>query len=161
MSREQRMIVALTAVILVLAVDLFCIKAANSQPVARTPERTVKHTLTYKARMTRVDWRWAPILDAYTGGSYSVDHVNALWPSAPRGKRRQIVLGAAVHHHVPLRLLLGIWGAESGFGRYACHFGLTGYFPGTGTSGDFRKDAHLAADILDRLYRNRYGRHAI
>lgn len=133
-----------------------CVKAANARP-ARTPEQT----LTHKARMARVDSRWAPILNAYTGGSYSTGHVNQLWPSAPRGKRRQIILGAAVHHHVPLRLLLGIWGAESGFGRYACHFGLTGNYPGRGTSGDFRKDAHMAADILDRLYRNRYKRHAI
>jgi hypothetical protein len=83
-----------------------------------------------------------------------------LWPAAPHGRRRQIVLDAAVHHHVPLRLLLGVWGAESGFGRYACHFGLTGYFPGRGTSGSFRRDAHLAADLFDRLYRSRYGRRA-
>ena len=154
-SKPRLRIIA--CVLIVLALDAFCIKAAHAQPRARIPE----HTLTYKARTASVDYRFAGVLNAYTGGSYSVGMVNQMWPRAPKGKRRQIVLGAAVHHHVPFRLLLGIWGVESGFGRYACHFGLTGNFPGRGTSGDFRKDAHMAADILDRLYRSRYKRHAI
>jgi len=143
--------------LIVLALDVLCVYAAQAQPRARIPEST----LTYKARTATVSSRWAGILDAYTGGSYSVGMVNQMWQRAPKGKRRQIILGAAVHHHVPFRLLLGIWGVESGFGRYACHFGLTGNYPGRGTSGNFRKDAHMAADILDRLYRNRYKRRAI
>lgn len=156
-TRKRQTLKIIGCVLIVLVLDLMCVKAANARQIARTPEQT----LTYKARTASVGYRWAGPLNAYTGGSYSTGHVNQLWPSAPRGKRRQIVLGAAVHHHVPFRLLLGIWGAESGFGRYACHFGLTGYFPGVGTSGNFRKDAHMAADILDRLYRNRYGRRAL
>lgn len=156
-TRNKPTLKIVACLLIVVALDIMCVKAANARPVARTPEQT----LSFKARTATVNWKWAGPLNAYTGGSYSVGMINTMWPSAPRGKRRQIVLGAAVHHHVPFRLLLGIWGAESGFGRYACHFGLTGYFPGTGTSGNFRKDAHLAADILDRLYRNRYGRRAL
>ena len=156
--KRERLKVGLVLLI-VLAVDVLTVKAANAGPVARLPEKPATRVARL-ARTAPVTYRWEAVLNSYTGGSYGVGHVNALWPSAPRGRRRQIVFGAAVHHHVPLRLLLGIWGAESGFGRYACHFGLTGYFPGTGTSGNFRKDAHLAADILDRLYRNRYNRRA-
>ena len=159
MSREQRVLVLLSAVVIVLAVDLFCVKAAAGRQVARLPEKTTSRTA-HLARTLPVTSRWESILNTYTGGNYGVGHVNSLWPAAPRGRRRQVVLGAAVHHHVPFRLLLGVWGAESSFGRYACHFGLTGYFPGRGTSGDFRRDAHLAADLFDRLYRNRYGRRA-
>jgi hypothetical protein len=158
MSNRKRTRLRFAACLLVvLAFDVMCVRAAQAQPQARIPEST----LTYKARTAAVSWRWAGVLDAYTGGSYSVGMVNQMWPRAPRSKRRQIVLEAAVHHHVPFRLLLGIWGVESGFSRYACHFGLTGNYPGRGTSGDFRKDAHMAADILDRLYRNRYKRRAI
>ena len=158
MKQRKRVSLRFVACILiVVALDLMCVRAAQAQPRARIPE----HTLTYKARTASVGYQWASVLNAYTGGSYSVGMVNQMWPRAPKGKRRQIVLGAAVHHHVPFRLLLGIWGVESGFGRYACHFGLTGNYPGRGTSGDFRKDAHMAADILDRLYRNRYKRRAI
>jgi len=158
MKQRKRIPVRTVACILiVVALDLMCIRAAQAQPRARIPE----HTLTYKARTAAVSWRFAGVLNDYTGGSYSVGMVNEMWPRAPKGKRRQIVLDAAVHHHVPFRLLLGIWGVESGFGRYACHFGLTGNFPGRGTSGNFRKDAHMAADILDRLYRSRYKQRAI
>lgn len=156
-KREHARIAA--CLVLVLALDLLVVKAATAQPVAHLPERHASRTA-HLARTSPVSYRWESILNLYTGGSYGVGHVNSLWPAAPRGARRQVVLGAAVHHHVPFRLLLGVWGAESSFGRYACHFGLTGYFPGRGTSGDFRRDAHLAADLFDRLYRNRYGRRA-
>jgi len=159
MNREHRLLVALSAITLVLVIDLFCVKTATGRQVARLPEKAVARVARV-ARTTSVTFRWEPILAEYTGGSYGVDHVNNLWRSAPHDHRRQIVLGAAVHHHVPLRLLLGVWGAESSFGRYACHFGLTGWFPGRGTSGDFRRDAHLAADLFDRLYRSRYDRRA-
>jgi hypothetical protein len=156
-SRKHPALKLVVCVLIVISLDAVCVKAAAGRPVAHTPE----HKVVSKARTASVSWKWEPILEAYTGGNYGVGHVNSLWPMAPHGKRRQIVLRAAVHHHVPLRLLLGIWGAESTFGHYACHFGLTGYFPGTGTSGDFRRDAHLAAALLDRLYRIRYHHHAI
>jgi hypothetical protein len=158
MKQRKRMSLRFIACILiVIGLDVVCVYAAQAQPRARIPE----HTLTYKARTASVGYQWTGVLDAFTGGSYSVGMVNQMWKRAPKGKRRQIILGAAVHHHVPFRLLLGIWGVESGFGRYACHFGLTGNYPGRGTSGNFRKDAHMAADILDRLYRSRYKRRAI
>ena len=158
MSREQRVLVLLSAVVIVLAVDLFCVKAANGAP-ARLPEKPANR-IAHIARTMAVTSKWQSVLEIYTGGSYGVDHVNALWPRSPHGQKRKTIIGAAIHHHVPARLLLGVWGAESGFGAYACNFGLTGYFPGTGTSGSFWKDAHLAAELFDRLYRSRYGRRA-
>jgi hypothetical protein len=159
MTRQQRIIVATLSTIGILGFDYMCVELANAKPVAHIPEARARYVL--KIRTASVGSRWDGPLGGYTGGSYYSGHVNQLWPSAPRGKRRQIILDAAAHHHVPFRLLLGIWGAESGFGRYACHFGLTGNYPGRGTSGNFRKDAHMAADILDRLYRSRYNRPAI
>lgn len=157
MNTKPRLAAAGLAVIAVLAIDLMCVKAAQGKPRAHIPETRLQH----KARTASISSRWQPILDAYTGGSYGISLVNQLWPRAPRGKRRTIILGAAVHHHVPVRLLLGIWGAESTYGQAACNFGLTGYFPGRGTSGSLTRDAHMAADLLDRLYRNRYNRRAI
>jgi len=117
--------------------------------------------LEFKVRTAPISWRWAPILDEYTGGSYQISYVNQLWPHAPHGTRRHVALRAAVQAHIPLRLLLGIWGAESSFGRAASHFGLTGWFPGRGTSGSFNRDAVLAAGLLDRLYKSRWGRRAL
>jgi len=117
--------------------------------------------LEFKVRTAPISWRWAPILDEYTGCSYNISYVNQLWPHAPHGTRRHVALQAAVQAHIPLRLLLGIWGAESSFGRAASHFGLTGWFPGRGTSGSFNRDAVLAAGLLDRLYRSRWGRRAL
>lgn len=146
--KSKTSLATVAALIVVVLVDLICVHQAIAKPVARIPE----HTYTLKVRMAKVDWKWAGPLNAYTGGSYSTGHVNQLWQMAPRGKRRGIVLAAAVRYHVPFRLLLGVWGAESGFGRYACHFGLTGYFPGTGTSGNFARDARLAARLFARLY---------
>ena len=105
-----------------------------------------------RIRSAPVTYAWENALNAYTGGSYGVSHVNALWPLAPKhGKRRAIVLATAVRYNIPFRLLLGIWGAESTFGQYACHFGLTGNFPGVGTSGDFATDAKMSSQILRRL----------
>ena len=124
---------------------------------ARIPESSLQ----YRVRTMSVHASWGPVLSTYTGGYYGVAHINRLWPNAPRGPRRDIVLLEAVRHRVPFRLLLGVWGAESSFGRAASHFGLTGYFPGRGTSGSFSWDAHLAAQLLDRLYRGRYGKHSL
>ena len=156
-NTKPRLAAAGLAIIAVLAIDLICVKAAQGKAIAHIPETRLQH----KARTASISSRWQPILDAYTGSSYGISLVNQLWPRAPKGKRRNIILGAAVHHHVPFRLLLGIWGAESSYGQAASHFGLTGYFPGRGTSGNFTRDAHMAADLLDRLYRNRYHRRSL
>ena len=104
---------------------------------------------------------WNCVLGQYTGGSYYIGRVNQLYPYAPKGPRRGIILTESIRHRVPFRLMLGIWGAESSFGRAWSHFGLTGYFPGRGTSGNFSYDAHLAARLLDRLYRGCHGRSAL
>ena len=117
--------------------------------------------LEFKARTSSISWQWASILDSYTGGAYNIGYVNQLWPHAPHGTRRRVALKAAVHAHIPVRLLLGIWGAESSFGKANCHFGLTGWFPRTGTSGSFDRDARLAAGLLDHLYRSRWGHRAL
>lgn len=114
-----------------------------------------------RARTAVVDWHWTGPLSDYTGNSYSTGLVNQLWPHAPHGKRRNIVLEAAIRYRVPFRLLLGVWGAESSFGKARSHFGLTGYFPGRGTSGNFRRDAMLSAQLFDRLYRGRYHHHSL
>lgn len=132
------------------------IMAALAQPAAYKPI-----TIYDKARVAPVTYEWQRPLNTYTGGSYGVGTVNSLWRRAPRGNRRDVVLQMAAKHRVPARLMLGIWGIESGFGRYACHFGLVGYFPRTGTSGNFNRDADLAGGILRRLYRSTYGRDAI
>lgn len=114
-----------------------------------------------KVRTAPVTSKWNCALGQYTGGYYYVGHVNSLWPYAPRGSRRDVVLLESIRHRVPFRLMLGVWGAESSFGRAASHFGLTGYFPGRGTSGSFSWDAHLAAKLMDRLYRGCHGRSAL
>lgn len=112
-------------------------------------------------RSAPVTSKWNCALGQYTGGYYYIGHINSLWPYAPRGPRRGVILTESIRHRVPFRLMLGVWGAESSFGRAASHFGLTGYFPGRGTSGSFSWDAHLAAQLLDRLYRGCYGRHSL
>ncbi|NDD55422.1 hypothetical protein EBZ39_16430 [bacterium] len=132
------------------------IAALIAHPTAYKPT-----TIYDKARVAPVTSVWQGPLNTYTGGSYGVGTVNNLWHKAPRGKRRGIVLQMAAKHRIPARLLLGVWGIESGFGRYACHFGLVGYFPGRGTSGNFTRDADLAGGIFQRLYRSRYGKDAI
>ena len=143
--------------VLAVLVVALAVPASAQARTARLPESS----LHYRVRTAPVSRSWNPVMWTYTGGYYGVDHVNRLWPRAPRGPRRDIVLLEAVRHRVPFRLLLGVWGAESSFGRAASHFGLTGYFPGRGTSGSFAWDAHLAAQLLNRLYRGRYGRHSL
>lgn len=109
---------------------------------------------TNRVRLAPVDGRYASALSAYTGGSYSVGTVNSLWPRFPRSRQarqRLDIIDAAKRYHIPVRLLMGVYGMESGFGRFRCYFGLTGYFPGSGTSGSFRRDAFLSAGIFRRL----------
>ena len=132
-----------------------------AQPATAKPAHVPRAPLEHRVRTAPVDAKWGPVLWTYTGGYYSTGHVNQLWPKAPRGPRRGIILEACIRHRVPWRLLLGVWGAESTWGRAASHFGLTGYFPGRGTSGSFSRDADLAAALFNRLYRARYGRSAL
>ena len=139
----------------------FAVALLVAQPATAKPAHVPKPPLVQLVRNAPVDAKWAPVLWTYTGGYYSTGHVNQLWPKAPRGPRRGIILEACIRHLVPWRLLLGVWGAESSFGRAASHFGLTGYFPGRGTSGSFSRDADLAAALFNRLYRARYGRSAL
>ena len=139
----------------------FAVALLVAQPATAKPAHVPKPPLVQLVRNAPVDAKWAPVLWTYTGGYYSTGHVNQLWPKAPRGPRRGIILEACIRHRVPWRLLLGVWGAESSFGRAASHFGLTGYFPGRGTSGSFSRDADLAAALFNRLYRARYGRSAL
>jgi hypothetical protein len=143
---------ALAAIIVALAV---------AQPATAKPAHVPRAPLEHRVRTAPVDAKWGPVLWTYTGGYYSTAHVNQLWPKAPKGPRRGIILEACIRHRVPWRLLLGVWGAESTWGRAASHFGLTGYFPGRGTSGSFSRDADLAAALFNRLYRARHGRSAL
>jgi len=115
-----------------------------------------KNNLEHKVRNAPVTWAWQPILDTYTGNYYGVNHVNSLWRGAPHGRGRGIVLQAAIKYHVPWRLLLGVWGAESTWGQAWNNFGLIG--PAT---GDLRHDAFYAAKLFDKLYRSQYGHSAI
>ena len=126
-----------------------------------TAQPAKSQTFAAKVRSAPVTSKWNCALGQYTGGYYYIGHINRLWPYAPRGPRRGVILLESIRHRVPFRLMLGVWGAESSFGRAASHFGLTGYFPGRGTSGSFSYDAHLAARLLDRLYRGCYGRSSL
>ena len=72
-------------------------------------------------------------------------------PQLPRDVQQQIIARAARAHGVSPRVLYGIYGAESSFGKAQSSFGLTGDYPGVGTSGNFRKDANRSAQILSRL----------
>lgn len=129
--------------------------------VLATAETADAKSYHWKVRSAPVTWQWNCPLGQYTGGHYYIGHVNRLWPYAPRGPRRGIILAESMRHRVPFRLMLGVWGAESSFGRAWSHFGLTGYFPGRGTSGSFSRDAYLAARLLDKLYRGCHGRRSL
>lgn len=132
-----------------------------AQPAAAKPGHAPHRPLELVVRTAPVGPSWGPVLSTYTGYYYSTGLVNQLYRHAPHGPRRGIVLRACIRHRVPFRLLLGVWGAESSFGRAASHFGLTGYFPDRGTSGSFSHDADLAAGLFARLYRMRYHRSAL
>ena len=124
------------------------------KPKPKKPTRAERdRAYTNRIRLARVDGRYSGALSAYTGGSYGTDTVNSLWPRFPKRQKTQraAMLKAAKRYHIPLRLLMGVYGMESGFGAYACYFGLTGYFPGSGTSGNFGRDAMLSAGIFRRL----------
>lgn len=133
--------------------------AAVSVAVLSVAQPATAKTYEDRIRTAPVDWRYASALAAYTGNSYSVSTVNSLWPRFPRHQRAQraAMIAAGRKYGVPLRLLMGVYGMESGFGRYRCYFGLTGYFPGVGTSGSFNRDAMLSAGIFRRLL----GRHMV
>lgn len=153
MTRRHEVLRIILCVLIVVCLDAVTIKAAD----ARTPAQEYSH----RVAIAPVQSDWQGPLTIYTGSSYGTRLVNQLWPHAPGGHQRWIVFAASVRYHVPLRLMLGVWGAESGFGRAACHFGLTGYFPGRGTSGVFWRDAFLAAALMDRLYRSQYHHPAV
>jgi len=127
----------------------------ESQKLAErvTKQRAARRAYVLRVRRAAVGEEWAQILNLYTGGSYSTDHVNSLWQGAPRST---VVLAAAVHYHLPYRLLLGVWGAESGWGQAWNNFGLIG--PAT---GELRHDAFYAARLFDKFYRQQYGRRAV
>lgn len=124
------------------------VRAEKQKAKARARARYIR-----RIREAPVGSAWAPILNLYTGGSYSTGHVNQLWQGAPRNRT---VLAAAVHYHLPYRLLLGVWGAESGWGRAWNHFGLIG--PAT---GNLSHDAYYAARLFAKFYRQSYGGYAV
>ena len=131
---------------------------ANASERARTPESI---RLERTVRSAPISSKWESVVRLYSGSNYGVAHLNNLWSYCPKGPRRGIMLREAIAYRIPWRLLLAVYGAESSYGRASSYFGLTGYFPGRGTSGSFARDAHLAAALWSRLYRNRYGRSAL
>ena len=122
-----------------------------SEPVASAAGKT--HSIAWKVNSAPVNELWTSIINYYTGGSYSLSLVNQMWQSAPRSRT---VFQAAVHNRIPYRLMLGVWGIESGYGRAWNHFGLIG--PAT---GNLRHDAFYAAHLFSKFYEDRYGRPAV
>jgi hypothetical protein len=98
---------------------------------------------------------WNTVLGKYSGGSYGLSHVEQLAGEHPGGGAhpgdRRTVEADAKKYGVPFNVLWGIYGAESSFGKAASSFGLTGQFPGTGTSGNFSTDARMSAEDLAHL----------
>jgi hypothetical protein len=124
---------------------------------AQVASASKRPTLESKVRKAPVTQAWEPILQYYTGGYYGVSHVNSLWPYAPRGKRCQPVLDAAVRYRIPYKLLLGVWGAESGWGRGGSnYFGLIGP-----ANGNLRHDAFYAAKLFNKFYHSWYHKDAV
>lgn len=118
-----------------------------------TANAAKNNTLEAKVRNAPVTWKWEGPLEYYTGNYYGVSLVNTMWQRAPRSK---IVLAAAVRYRVPWRLLLGVWGIESGYGRAWNHFGLIGP-----ANGDLRHDANYAARLFAKMYRSWYHTDAV
>jgi len=138
----------------VVLLALLAPATATAKPILPVAAAAHKpHSLAWKVNRAPVDGRWSSIIDYYTGGSYSVALVNTMWQRAPRSRA---VFQAAVHYHVPYRLLLGVWGIESGYGRAWNHFGLIGP-----ANGNLRHDAFYAARLFNKFYRQRYGRFAV
>ena len=133
--------------------------AAVSVAALSVAQPATAKTYEDRIRTAPVTYAYSSALNAYTGGSYGVETVNQLWPRFPRHQRAQraAMIAAGRKYGVPLRLLMGVYGMESGFGRFRCYFGLTGYFPRTGTSGSFSRDAMLSGGIFRRLL----GRHMV
>lgn len=149
---------AITALVglTLMALGLLTATRANGQAIAHLPE-SKQARLTKQVRTASISARWAPIVALYTDNNYGLALINQLAPHAPHGSRRGTILNACVKYHVPLRLLLGIWGAESTWGRGGTnHFGLIGP-----AIGNLKHDANYAARLLSRLYRNRYHRNAL
>lgn len=125
-------------------------------PVHVAEAQTKQQAYAQRIKQAPVTDAWEPVLQFYTGNYYGVDHVRSLMYGGPRGKRRQPVLDAAIKYHVPFKLLIGVWGAESGWGQAWNNFGLIG--PAT---GGLRHDAFYAARLFSKFYRSRYGHDAV
>ena len=125
-------------------------------PVHVAEAQTKRQAYVQRIKVAPVTDAWSPIINYYTGGSYGIDHLRLHQNGGPRGRVRQPILDAAVHYHIPFKLLIGIWGAESGWGAAWNNFGLIG--PAT---GELRHDAFYAARLFNKFYRSRYGHNAV
>ena len=125
-------------------------------PVHAAEAQTKRQAYVQKIKKAPVTEAWSPIIIYYTGGSYGLDHLRLHMNGGPRGRVRQPILDAAVHYHIPFKLLIGVWGAESGWGSAWNNFGLIG--PAT---GGLRHDAFYAARLFSKFYRSRYGHNAV
>jgi hypothetical protein len=98
---------------------------------------------------------WNSVLEKYSGNSYGLSHVEQLARENPGGGAhpgdRRTIEADAKKYGIPFNVLWGIYGAESSFGKAASNFGLTGQFPGTGTSGNFNTDARMSAEDVAHL----------
>jgi len=108
-----------------------------------------------------LDASWEDAVRAYSGSNYGVSHLQNLYKGAPQqgrvGGDRAIVKAAAQKYGIPFELLWATYGAESSWGKAASYFGLTGDYPGSGTSGSFKKDAERSAQIWKRLRKENGG----
>jgi hypothetical protein len=98
---------------------------------------------------------WNAVLQKYSHGSYGLSHVEQLAGEHPGAGAhpgdRATVEADARKYGIPFNVLWGIYGAESSFGKAKSNFGLTGQYPGTGTSGNFGTDARTSAEDLAAL----------
>lgn len=98
---------------------------------------------------------WDQVLHSYSGNSYGLAHIQKLAHEHPGGGAhphdRAIVAADAKKYGIPFDVLWGVYGAESSWGKAASNFGLTGQFPGRGTSGNFATDARMSAQDLAHL----------
>lgn len=105
---------------------------------------------------------WEPVVRAYSGSNYGVDHLNSLLAQAPQNgsnsNDRAITQAAARNWKVPFALLWATYGAESSWGKAASSFGLTGKYGRSGTSGNFTTDANESAKTWLQNYRSHYHR---
>jgi hypothetical protein len=98
---------------------------------------------------------WNSVLEKYSGNSYGLSHVEQLAGEQSGGGAhagdRATVEADAKKYGIPFNVLWGVYGAESSFGKAKSNFGLTGQYPGTGTSGNFGTDARMSAEDLANL----------